>query len=70
MDEDPRVLMLREKGTYWKPAAITKATTKLKNWAWKGAAHPMEHPLEKTNTTKPFTPTKSIISIPYRIGFY
>ena len=63
MDEDPRVLMLKDEGTQWELAAITKTTTKLKNWEWKGAAHPMEEPLEKTQTTKPFTPTKSIISI-------
>ena len=42
MDEDPRVLMLKEEGTHWEPATIVKATTELKNWALKGAAHPME----------------------------
>ena len=31
MDEDPMVLMLREKGTRWEPAAIIEATTELKN---------------------------------------
>ena len=31
MDEDPRVLMLKEEGTQWELAAITKATTELKN---------------------------------------
>ena len=64
MDEDPRVLILREQGTHYEPVAITKATTELKNQAWEGATHPMEDPLEKTKTTKPFTPIKSIISVP------
>ena len=31
MDENPRVLMLREEGTHWEPATIVEATTKLKN---------------------------------------
>ena len=31
MDEDPRVLMLKEEGTQWELAPITKATTELKN---------------------------------------
>ena len=64
MDEDPRVLMLREEGTHQEPTTITKAMTELKNQAQEGATHPMEDPLEKTKTTKPFTFTKSIISIP------
>ena len=55
MDEDPMVLMLREEGTHWEPLAIIEATTKLKNWAWEGAAHPMEEPT---------TPAKNIVSIP------
>ena len=42
MDEDPRVLMLKEEGTHQEPATIIEATTELKNWAWEGAAHPME----------------------------
>ena len=46
------------------PATVTKATTELKNWACEGATHPMEDPLQKTKTTKPFSPTKCIISIP------
>ena len=64
MDEDPRVLMLKEEGTHWEPATIVKATTELKNWALKGAAHPMEDPLEKFKTIEPLTPSKNIISIP------
>ena len=42
MDENPMVLMLREEETHWEPGAIIEATTELKNWAWEGAAHPME----------------------------
>ena len=64
MDEDPRVLMLKKEGTYQELAAIIEATTELKNQAWEGATHPIEDPLEKIKTTKPFTPTKSIDSIP------
>ena len=30
MDEDPTVLMLKEKGTYWEPPAIIEAITKLR----------------------------------------
>lgn len=33
MDEDPKVLMLREEGTHYKPTAITVAIIELKNWA-------------------------------------
>ena len=67
MDEDPRVLMLKEKGTRQEPTAITKAITELKNQTWEGAAHPMEDPMEKTKTTKPFTLVKFVcdhVSIP------
>jgi len=52
MDEDPRVLVLREGGTHEKQVAITDAITKLKNWAWEGATHPMGDPLVKTKPTK------------------
>ena len=69
MDEDLLLLMLREEETHWKLLAIIEATIEVKNWAWEGAAHPMEDPLEKTKTTKPFTPTKSIISIPIESFF-
>lgn len=31
MDEDPRVLILREEGTHYEPVAITKAIIELKN---------------------------------------
>ena len=53
-----------------------EATTKLKNWAWEGAAHPMEDFVRKIKTVKlvtfgkkiktaePVTPTKNIVSIP------
>ena len=42
MDEDPKVLMLKEERTYQELAAIVEAMTELKNWAWEGATHPME----------------------------
>ena len=76
MDEDPMVLMLREEGTRWEPHAIVEATTKLKNQAQEGAAHPMEDfamkiktvkpiiPTKKIKTVKPFTPAKNIVFIP------
>ena len=64
MDEDPPVLMLREEGTRWEMPAIIEATTELKNWAWEGAAHPMEDSVKKIKTIKPVTPAKNIISIP------
>ena len=56
--------------------ATMEATTELKNWAWEGAAHPMEDFVKKIKTvksvtfakkiktTEPVTPTKNIISIP------
>ena len=78
MDEDPMVLMLREEGTHWKPPAIIKATTELKNWAWEGAAHPMEDSVKKIKTVEPitlakkiktvepFTPAKNIVSVPIK----
>ena len=52
MDEDPKVLVLREGGTHEKLATIIDAITKLKNWAWKGVAHPIGDPLVKTKPTK------------------
>ena len=63
-DEGPRVLMLKEEGTHYEPAAIVEATIELKNWAWEGATHPMEDPLEKIKTIEPFTSAKNIVSIP------
>ena len=33
MDENPRVLMLKEERTHWELVTIVEATTKLKNWA-------------------------------------
>ena len=33
MDENPRVLMLKEGRTHWELVTIVEATTKLKNWA-------------------------------------
>ena len=56
--------MLKEERTHWEPTAIIEATTKLKNWAWEGVAHPMEDPLEKFKAIEPFTPAKNIMSIP------
>ena len=50
--------------------------TKLKNWAWEGAAHPMEGSVrkiktvksvnftKKIKTAKPLTPAKNIVSVP------
>ena len=61
MDEDPAVLMLREKGTYWKPPAIVEAITELKNQAWEGAAHPMKDFVKKIKTVKLVTLTKNIV---------
>ena len=52
------------------------ATTELKNWAWEGAAHPIEDSVrkiktiklvtfsKKVKTAKPVTPAKDIVSIP------
>ena len=31
MDEEPRVLVLREEGTHWEPVVIVEAIIKLKN---------------------------------------
>ena len=64
MDEDPRVLMLKEEGTHWEITSMVEATTELKNWAWEGAAHPMEDPLEKIKTIEPLTSAKNIVTIP------
>ena len=75
MDEDPLVLMLRKEGTRREPPAIVEATTKLKNWAWKGAANPMEDSVKKIEiiklinlvkkikTIKLVNPAKNIVSI-------
>ena len=76
MDVDPTVLMLREEKAYWEPLAIMEATTELKNWAWEGAAYPMEDSVRKIKTVKSVTfakkikiaelvtPTKNIVSVP------
>ena len=76
MDEDPKLLMLREEGTYQEPPAIIEATTELMNWAQEGAIRPMEDSVKKIKTVKlvtlakkigtiePVTPTKNIVSIP------
>ena len=76
MDVDPTVQILREEKAYWEPPAIVEATTKLKNWAWERAIHPMEDSVrkiktvksvtfaKKIKTTEPITPTKNIISVP------
>ena len=63
MDEDAMVLMLREEGTRWEPPAIIEAITKLKNWAWEGAAHPMEDSAMKIKTVEPITSTKKIKTV-------
>ena len=76
MDVNPTVLMLREEGVYWEPPAIVEATTKLKNWASEGAAHPIEDFVRKIKTvnsvtfakriktTEPVTLAKNIVSVP------
>ena len=76
MDVEPPVLMLREEEAYWEPLAIMEDTTELKNWAWEGAAHPIEDSVKKIKTiksaifakkiktTKPVTPAKNVVSIP------
>ena len=76
MDVDPTVLILREEKAYWEPPAIVEATTKLKNWAWERAIHPMEDSVRKIKTVKlvtfakkiktaePITLAKNIVSIP------
>ena len=81
MDEDPTILMLKEEGTRWETPAIIEVTTELKNWAWEGAAHPMEDsvrkiktiepitPIKKIKTVEPVTPAKNIISIPIESVF-
>ena len=60
MDVNPTVLMLREEEAYWEPPAIVEATIELKNWAWEGAAHPMEDSVRKIKTVKSFTFAKKI----------
>ena len=64
MDEDPAVLMLKEEGTHQEPSAIVEATTELKNWAWKGAAHPMEDFVKKIKTAELVTLAKNIVFVP------
>ena len=76
VDVYPTLLMLREERAYWDPPTIVEAMTKLKNWAWKGAVHPMEDFVrkiktvksatfaKKIKTTEPITPTKNIVSVP------
>ena len=64
MDEDHKVLMLREEMTHQEPTAIVKAITELKNWEWEGATYLMEDSLKKIKTIEPFSPAKNIISIP------
>ncbi|KAL0015138.1 hypothetical protein SO802_002207 [Lithocarpus litseifolius] len=63
MDEDPSVLMLKEEGTCWEMPAITEATTELSNWAWEGAAHPMEDSMKKIKTVKSVTLAKKIKTV-------
>ena len=76
MDVDPPILILREEEAYWEPLSIVEAMTQLKNWAWEGAAHPIEDSVrkiktaksvtfaKKINTTEPVTPAKNIVSVP------
>ena len=56
--------MVKEEGTHWEQATIVEATIELKNWAWEGATHLMEDPLEKIKTIEPLIPAKNIIYIP------
>ena len=69
MDEDLLLLMLREEETHWKLLAIIEATIELKNWAWEGAAHPMEDFVEKIKKVEPITPVENIVSIPIKSIF-
>ena len=39
------------------------------NWVWEGATHPIEDPVKKIKTIKPFTPAKNIVSIPINFVF-
>ena len=78
MDVDPTVLMLKEEEFYWEPPAIMEAKTELKNWAWEGAAHPMEDSMrkiktvklvtfaKKTKTTRPISLAKNTVSDPIK----
>ena len=78
---DPIVLMLREEGVYWESPTIVEAKTELNNWAWEGAAHPMEDYVRKIKTIKsvtfvkkiktaePVTLAKNIVSIPIKSIF-
>jgi len=63
MYEDPTVLMLREEGTYWEPSTIIEAITKLKNWAWEGAAHPIGDSVKKIKTVKSVILAKKIKTV-------
>ena len=81
MDVDPTVLMLREEEAYWEPPTIVEAKTELKNWVWKGAAHPMEDSVrkikivksitfaKKIKNTEPVSPAKNIVSVPIEFNF-
>ena len=78
---DPIVLMLREEGVYWESPTIVEAKTELNNWAWEGAAHPMEDYVRKIKTIKsvtfvkkiktaePVTLAKNIVSVPIKSIF-
>ena len=61
MNEYPMELMLRKEGTHWEPSAIAEATTELKNWAWEGAAHPMEDSMRNIKSIKSVTFAKKKI---------
>ena len=75
---DPIVLMLREEGVYWESPTIVEAKIELNNWAWEGAAHPMEDYVRKIKTIKsvtfvkkiktvePVTLAKNIVSVPIK----
>ena len=48
---------------------IIEAITELKNWAWEGAAYPLEDLARKIKTIEQVVPTKNIVSIPIKFVF-
>jgi len=63
IDEDNSVQMLMEEGTCWEMPTIIEAIIELKNWAWGGAANPMEDSVKKIKTVKSVTLAKKIKTI-------
>ena len=48
---------------------IIEAITELKNWAWEGAAYPLEDLARKIKTIEQVVLTKNIVSIPIESRF-